>query len=65
MLNKHTYWKLNDIIDYDNFMSQATKEGYHWLGGQEPCNSTLRTCVLNTADDDRSTVADGEARPVV
>ena len=47
MLNKHTYWKLNDIIDYDNFMSQATKEGYHWLGGQEPCNSTLRTCVLN------------------
>lgn len=45
MLTEHTYWKLNDAVDYDNFMKQAKNEGCKWIGGQEPTDLILRNLI--------------------
>lgn len=47
MLTEHIYWKLNDVVDYENFMRQAAKEDCIWLGGQEPENEVLRRIAIN------------------
>lgn len=47
MLNKHTYWKLNDVEDYDNFIKQTSKEGCKWLAGQAMEDATMRSGVIH------------------
>lgn len=47
MINKYTYWKLNDVEDYDNFIAQASKEGCKWYAGQELQDATMRSGVVH------------------
>lgn len=46
-IDKYTYWKLNDVEDYDNFIAQASKEGCKWYAGQEMTDSILRSGVIH------------------
>ena len=46
-IDKYTYWKLNDVEDYDNFIAQASKEGCKWYAGQELQDATMRSGVVH------------------
>lgn len=46
-IDKYTYWKLNDVEDYDNFIARASKEGYKWYAGQELEDATMRSGVVH------------------
>lgn len=46
-IDKYTYWKLNDVEDYDNFITQASKEGCKWYAGQELQDATMRSGVIH------------------
>jgi hypothetical protein len=46
-IDKYTYWKLNDIEDYDNFIKQASKEGCKWFAGQALEDTTMRSGVIH------------------
>jgi hypothetical protein len=46
-IDKYTYWKLNDVEDYDKFIAQASKEGYKWYAGQELQDATMRSGVIH------------------
>lgn len=46
-IDKYTYWKLNDVEDYDNFIKQASKEGCKWLAGQALEDATMRSGVIH------------------
>ena len=46
-IDKYTYWKLNDVEDYDNFITQASKEGCKWYAGQELNDATMRSGVVH------------------
>lgn len=46
-IDKYTYWKLNDVEDYDNFIKQASKEGCKWYAGQELKDATMRSGVIH------------------
>lgn len=46
-IDNYTYWKLNDVEDYDNFIAQASKEGYKWYAGQELEDATMRSGVVH------------------
>lgn len=46
-IDKYTYWKLNDVEDYDNFITQASKEGCKWYAGQELQDATMRSGVVH------------------
>ena len=46
-IDKYTYWKLNDVEDYDNFIAQASKEGCKWYAGQELNDATMRSGVVH------------------
>ena len=46
-IDKYTYWKLNDIEDYDNFIKQASKEGCKWFAGQVLEDTTMRSGVIH------------------
>ena len=46
-IDKYTYWKLNDVEDYDNFIAQASKEGCKWYAGQELEDATMRSGVVH------------------
>ena len=46
-IDKYTYWKLNDVEDYDNFIKHAEKEGYKWYAGQAMTDSVLRSGVIH------------------
>ena len=46
-IDKYTYWKLNDVEDYDHFIAQASKEGCKWYAGQELENATMRSGVVH------------------
>lgn len=46
-IDKYTYWKLNDVEDYDNFIKWASKEGYKWLAGQAMEDATMRSGVIH------------------
>lgn len=46
-IDKYTYWKLNDVEDYDNFIAQASKEGCKWYAGQELEDTTMRSGVVH------------------
>ena len=45
-IDKYTYWKLNDVEDYDNFIKQASKEGCKWYAGQELKDASMRSGVV-------------------
>ena len=45
--DKYTYWRLNDIEDYDNFIKQAGTEGCRWFAGQELEDTTMRSGVIH------------------
>ena len=46
-IDKYTYWRLNDIKDYDNFIKQASKEGFKWFAGQALEDATMRSGVIH------------------
>lgn len=46
-IDKYTYWKLNDIEDYDNFIAQASKEGCRWAAGQALEDALMRSGVIH------------------
>lgn len=46
-IDKYTYWKLNDVEDYDNFIKQASKKGYKWFAGQALEDATMRSGVIH------------------
>ena len=46
-IDKYTYWKLNDVKDYDNFIKWANKEGCKWLAGQAMEDATMRSGVIH------------------
>lgn len=46
-IDKYTYWKLNDVEDYDNFIARASKEGCKWYAGQELEDATMRSGVIH------------------
>ena len=46
-IDKYTYWKLNDVEDYDNFIKQANKEGCKWFAGQTLEDATMRSGVIH------------------
>lgn len=46
-IDKYTYWKLNDVEDYDNFIKQANKEGCKWFAGQALEDATMRSGVIH------------------
>ena len=46
-IDKYTYWKLNDVEDYDNFIKQTSKEGCTWLAGQAMEDATMRSGVIH------------------
>lgn len=46
-IDKYTFWKLNDVEDYDNFIAQASKEGCKWYAGQELEDATMRSGVIH------------------
>ena len=46
-IDKYTYWKLNDVEDYDNFIARASKEGCKWYAGQELQDATMRSGVIH------------------
>lgn len=45
-IDKYTFWKLNDVEDYDNFIKQASKEGCKWYAGQELKDASMRSGVV-------------------
>ena len=46
-IDKYNYWRLNDVEDYDNFIKQASKEGYKWLAGQALEDAAMRSGVTH------------------
>jgi hypothetical protein len=46
-IDKYTFWKLNDVEDYDNFIKQASKEGCKWYAGQELKDATMRSGIIH------------------